>query len=106
MKTAYLIFMIPVMAFAQGKGGPGGKRDERFAERKASIQKRVSEEKAALDSFSSCVGSAQNGEELRKCEDSRETAMKKIREEMRDERRKHLQDELKKLDSPEGEEHH
>jgi len=90
---------VSTISFAQGH--PGGKKDDHFADHKAAIQKRVGEEKAMIDQFSSCVGSAQNGDDLRKCEESREAAMKKMRDEQREERRKHLQDELKKLDSDE-----
>jgi len=95
-----VLMMVPALAQAQ----PGGKKDEHFAEHKTSIQNRVAEEKAAIDQFSSCVGSAQNEDDLRKCHVVREAAMKKMQEEQREERRKHLQDELKKLDS-EGQKH-
>ena len=65
MKFIFGFMAVSTLAFAQGH--PGGKKDDHFSERKASIQKRVTEEKAMIDQFSSCVGSAQSGDDHGKC---------------------------------------
>ena len=97
MKRAILLAIVyPAFALAQNYGD---KKQEHFQDFKQAFQKRIQEEKNVLDAFSNCVSSAQNHENLEKCRETKEASMKKMHEERKEERRKHLQDELKKLDS-------
>jgi hypothetical protein len=74
------------------------KDDSGFAENKANIIKRVNEEKAMIDQFASCVNSANNQDNIKKCHEARHSAQEKMQASERDMKRAHLQEELKKLD--------
>jgi hypothetical protein len=71
----------------------------RFAEHKAEMLKNLNEEKAMLDQAINCVSSAQNRDDFKKCHEAKRASMKAMHERERAQRKEHLQNEIKKLDS-------
>lgn len=89
--TASAVLCLCAVAYAnESEGG--------FAEHKANMIKRLNDEKSVFDQMISCVNSAQKHEDMKKCHEQRQTAMQKLREQDREMHKKHLQDELKRLD--------
>ncbi len=89
--TAMTALSLCAVAYAnESEGG--------FAEHKANMIRRLNEEKSTLDQMISCANSAQKHEDMRKCHEQRRVTMQKLHEQDRETRKKHLQDELKRLD--------
>lgn len=84
-------------AVAQGRKAEQG-HGEKFAENKAGQLENLNAEKALVDKMISCVSSAQKHEDMMKCHAERQAAMQVKMEQHKERRKKHLQEELKKLD--------
>jgi hypothetical protein len=101
IKMVRIIFFcltaLQLNAMAEDQRHSGGK-DEHFAEMKADVIKRLNAEKSAIDLEINCANSASNHEAIHKCREVREAEMEKLRSQQRESRKKHLQEEINKID--------
>ena len=101
VKSAQIMFFcltaFQLNAMANDQRRPG-QNNEHFGDMKAEIIKRLNAEKSAIDLEINCANSASNHEAIHKCREVREAEMEKLRSQQRESRKKHLQEEINKID--------
>lgn len=98
MKKTYLLGLTVMTVLFLCAPAYANESEGGFAEHKANMIRRLNEEKSMADQMISCVNAAQKHEDMKKCHEQKQTAMQKMHEQNRETHKKHLQDELKKLD--------
>jgi hypothetical protein len=105
--SAVTSFFFASLSYAQDSTeiDSDSKRTEKLQEIKTEILASLNEEKAVIEQEISCVKSAQKGEDMRKCRETKRASMDQIREKnkqnrdaRKQERRQKLQEEIGKID--------
>ncbi len=82
------------LAIAKEKGG-----EDNFANHKAEVITHLNQKKSAIGDEIACINSAQKKDDIEKCHEQKEEAMKKFKKEQANSRKERLQDQIKKLDN-------
>ncbi len=99
MKNKFAIIALSMSLLASSAAfAEGEQKGENFAKHKAEVIADLNKEKGIIDQSITCVHSAQKRDDMEKCRNQTQTAMEKLRQEKINQRKNHLQDQIKKLD--------
>ncbi len=99
MKNKFTIIALSISlltswsAFALEEGG-----EDNFAKHKSEMIANLNKEKAAIDSEISCISSANQSSDAKKCREKRRAAMEQLHRDRIAKQKAHLQEKLKNLD--------
>lgn len=88
MNKIILSFLIVFLFQSVASADEGERRSENFAKMKSKVLEHIGKKRAALDTFESCVNSANAKEDIKTCRKAKKESMKGLREENKEERKK------------------
>ncbi len=99
MKNKFALIALSISLLASSAAFAKKERDEnKFTKHKAEVIANLNKERSAIDSEISCLNSATQKKEARKCRKQRRAVLDKLRQERVAKRKAHRQEKLKKLD--------
>ncbi len=88
MNKIILSFLIVFLFQSVASADEGERRTENFAKMKSKVLEHIGKKRAALDTFESCIKSANTREGIKTCRKAKKESMKRLREENKGKREK------------------